>query len=85
MLATHPRYPASAGVFDAAVDSSGHGGADLDAARQLCTAATRDGIGCTVRNIPGRHTWQFAAHAFTRALLWLVERSTAPTAQPPLL
>jgi S-formylglutathione hydrolase FrmB len=83
VLSGHPRYPDSAGLFDAALDSSGRGGADLDAARQLCSAATRTGIACTVRNSPGRHTWQFAAHAFGTALPWLVERSIAPAAPPP--
>jgi S-formylglutathione hydrolase FrmB len=85
VLSGHSRYPDSAGLFDAAMDSSGHSGADLDAARRLCSAAARDAIACTLRTLPGRHTWQFAAHAFTTALPWLVDRSTysAPTSPTP--
>ena len=83
VLAAHPRYPDSAGIFDVAIEPSGRGGADLDIARQLCAAAARDAIGCTVRAVPGRHTWQFAAGAFATALPWLVERSTALTPNLP--
>ncbi len=82
VLSGHPRYPDSAGIFDAALDSSEHG-ADLDPAQKLCTAASRAAIACTVRAAPGRHTWQFAAHAFTTALPWLVDRSAAPAPTPP--
>ena len=82
VLAAHAHYPDSAGIFDAAVDSSG-GGADVDPARQLCASASRAGIACTVRAAPGRHTWQSAAHAFAAALPWLVDRSTLPAPTPP--
>ena len=83
VLAAHPRYPDSAGLFDATTAGSGRAGADLSAARALCAAASRDAIGCTVRAGPGHHTWQFAAHAFSTALPWLVDRSSAPAAAPP--
>ena len=82
VLAGHPRYRDSAGLFDATTGGSGRVGADLAAARELCDSAARDAISCTVRAGPGRHTWQFAAHAFATALPWLVERASAPAATP---
>jgi len=74
VLAGHPAYRDSAGRFDTAEDS-GSAAAEVSAARQLCTAAARDHIMCTVHTQPGRHTWAGAARAFADALPWITTRT----------
>ena len=59
----------------------GFGGHDVwidgdrnDAARDLCTAAQKVGIECTVHTVVSGHSWQFATAAFAESLPWLVGR-----------
>jgi len=66
-------------------DNPGNGNAELAAATQLCTEAKARGIACTLHEQPGRHSWQFAATAFSDALPWLAGRVGAegtPTGAP---
>jgi S-formylglutathione hydrolase FrmB len=50
-------------------------------AHQLCDAARKDAIPCSVRTRPGGHSWQFAQQAFADALPWMAGRVENP-AQP---
>jgi S-formylglutathione hydrolase FrmB len=48
-------------------------------AQQLCSAAGKKGISCSLHYQPGGHTWQFAAAAFSDALPWLAMNVHTPT------
>jgi S-formylglutathione hydrolase FrmB len=54
---------------------------EVQAARQLCAAATAKGVTCSQHTLPGGHSWQFAGTAFARSLPWLETRFGAPA--PP--
>jgi S-formylglutathione hydrolase FrmB len=56
-------------------------GADdqVGAAQDLCNAATKVNISCTVHTIATFHTWQFAAYAFNDALPWLAGQIGTPS------
>ncbi|HTH91616.1 MAG TPA: hypothetical protein VMB28_41805, partial [Mycobacterium sp.] len=67
---------------DAPVGFGGHDDADefreKGALPDLCAAALKVDIGCSLRVYPGYHTWQFAARAFSNDLPWLAERVHTP-------
>jgi S-formylglutathione hydrolase FrmB len=68
----HPRPQPQNPLGFGGHDEWANGAADqVDAARDLCRAATAVNISCTVHTIATFHTWQFAAYAFTDALPWL--------------
>ena len=73
--ARRPPPGGAAGGYGGHRDGGGGGGGNQEAeARQLCAAATADGIQCTVHTQGGGHTWQFASQAFADALPWMVSR-----------
>jgi len=94
VIARHGRYSASTGRFEVPIPTPRRtltaAGLDLRAdpegqdvaARTLCTAATHQGISCTVVGLLGKHDWQFAGHAFAAALPWLASAVHAPLAEP---
>ena len=100
VLATHARYPDTAGWFenDSAADAGapvppvgatgtlpgGITGSPAHQARELCALAAADGIACTTQTRPGAHTWTFAAVAFADALPWLADRLLHPGAARPV-
>lgn len=77
-----PKWPAGVHrpTSSAPVGFGGHDGVPdndrKDAAQDLCAAATKVGIDCTVHTTVNGHTWQFATSAFTESLPWLVSRLT---------
>jgi dienelactone hydrolase len=75
-IARHGRYADTAGLF--IVPESSH--SDREAAQRLCDVGIVQGIRCSVRVLPGRHTWPFAATAFETALPWL---GAAPGTRAP--
>ncbi|WP_459715540.1 alpha/beta hydrolase [Actinophytocola sp. KF-1] len=64
VLAHHPRYPGTTGLF---VDGS-HEHRTTLAARLLSRACDHDGMRTGVVVRPGGHTWQFAARTFAAVL-----------------
>ncbi|WP_269853531.1 alpha/beta hydrolase [Streptomyces sp. RPT161] len=69
--------PMGFGGRDIPGDGMGNQAAD---AQQLCAAAKKKGIACTLNYEPGGHTWQFAGTAFSDALSWLAGRVHTPNA-----
>nr|WP_239029408.1 alpha/beta hydrolase-fold protein [Pseudonocardia acidicola] len=78
-----PAHPGWGGPAGGGADSglgghygagAGGGGNQTAEADQLCAAATKDGIQCSVHLQPGGHTWQFASGAFADALPWMAGR-----------
>jgi enterochelin esterase-like enzyme len=67
VMARHGRYTGISGRF---VDGNQER-AQVEAARQLASAAHKVGISAQVVILPGHHVWQFAAIAFADSLPWL--------------
>jgi S-formylglutathione hydrolase FrmB len=71
---------------DAPVGFGGHDDADefreKGALPDLCAAAVKVDIGCSLRVYPGYHTWQFGAQAFSNAVPWLAQRVHTPGVPP---
>ncbi|CDQ44442.1 alpha/beta hydrolase [Mycolicibacterium neoaurum] len=61
-------------------DEMGPQGPEAEAAADnLCDAAQKVAISCSVHKTVGFHSWQFASTAFADALPWLVDRIDATT------
>jgi len=67
VMARHGRYTGISGRF---VDGNQEH-PQVEAARQLASAAQKVGISAQVVILPGHHVWQFAATAFAYSLPWL--------------
>jgi S-formylglutathione hydrolase FrmB len=78
----------SGGAFDARGQVVGANNDEGNAARTLCSAATANGIQCSIEVRAGKHDWPFAGRAFAAALPWMAARIGIPQADvspgPPL-
>lgn len=61
-------------------DATPNPGDPTAAANALCALGHSHGIDCALVPQPGKHDWQFAAHAFTAALPWLAGQLGTPGA-----
>ncbi|SLF44460.1 Uncharacterised protein [Mycobacteroides abscessus subsp. massiliense] len=50
------------------------------AAQDLCAAAQRVQISCSIHQMISGHTWQFASRTFSDALPWLAAQIRTPGA-----
>lgn len=75
VMARHGRYTGVSGRF---VDGNQEH-PQVEAARQLASAAQKVGISAEVVVLPGHHVWQFAATAFADSLPWLCGQLGLPS------
>ncbi len=72
-------YPGTAGVFVVGRDD----GIYRPQAEQVAAAARAAGVGVTLLEVPGEHSWSIASHALAGALPWLAGRTEILDPQPP--
>jgi S-formylglutathione hydrolase FrmB len=58
--------------------------AEYDAASQLCSLGTAQGIDCSIIAVPGKHDWPCAASAFATAMPWLATQIGTKGSPRPL-
>lgn len=84
----HPPQSQNQGGTGGYGGHGGQGGFSQDQtaeAHQLCDAADKKAIQCSVHTQPGNHSWQFAEQAFSDALPWMdsrLEQPAEPAAAP---
>ena len=72
-------YPGTAGVFVVGRDD----GIYRPQAEQVAAAARAAGVGVTLLEVPGEHSWSIASHALASTLAWLAGRTEILDPQPP--